>query len=212
MNSDGPYTADEKFVKRAFESLDNITQHMFLAWATLVRIEGDAKRAQNWISEAMNLKICDERTHNIPSEKPAESETLSEAEIALLAGTAADEWKTQKWTTYESVDAVDVTESKEKGLGYIYAVEFGDYIKIGYTVSPKSRLATHAATARNYGTFKTGRVLLSPPHKDYIKTEKTLHDYFKANRKEGTELFEMKLGATETNIYLAINGDKLCHV
>lgn len=114
MNSDGPYTADEKFVIKAFGSLDKITQQMFLAWATLVRIEGDAKRAQNWLSEAMNMKICGESTHNIPSEKPAESETLSEAEIALLAGTATDEWKTQKWTTYENVDAVDVTESKKK--------------------------------------------------------------------------------------------------
>lgn len=204
MNSDGPYTADEKFVIKAFGSLDNITQNMFLAWATLARIEVDAKRAQNWISEAMGLNFGDKSTHIIPSEKPAESETLSEAEIALLAGTATDEWKTQKWTTYESVDAVDVTESKEKGLGYIYAVEFGDYIKIGYTVSPKSRLATHAATARNYGTFKTGRVLLSPPHKDYIKTEKTLHDYFTSYRKGGTELFELDFKDMEAQIRAAI--------
>lgn len=125
---------------------------------------------------------------------------LTEKEIEILTKDNIS-WTELEWTEYPTFNAVDVTGGDG---GYIYAAEYGEYIKIGYTVSPKSRLGNHAATAKNYGNITTGRVLLSPPHKTYQKTEKLLHEYFKAYRKEGTELFEVPFDELKAQIRNAI--------
>ncbi len=131
----------------------------------------------------------------------ANTNPLNEKEIELLTSDKA-QWKEQEWTEFPTFDAVDVNGGNDGG--YIYAAEYGDYIKIGYTIAPRSRLNTHAATAKNYGNITTGRVLLSPAHRGYQKTEKLLHEYFKEYRKSGTELFEIAFDELKARVRAAI--------
>ena len=196
-------TKTEEFIVKGISKLPENQQDAFIAIATLMCIEDDIKEAQNWILKSIGIDIS--KVKGFRSKEPNETETLSDAEIALLIPTAknTDDWAEQEWTEYPTFNAVDVNSSDDGG--YIYAAEYGEYIKIGYTVSPKSRLGNHAATAKNYGNITTGRVLLSPPHKTYQKTEKLLHEYFKAYRKDGTELFEVSFDELKAQIRDAIH-------
>jgi hypothetical protein len=192
-------TKTEEFIVKGMSKLPENQQNAFIAIATLMCIEGDIKEAQNWILKSIGVDMPKVKS----SKEPDEPQTLSEAELSLLATPTKndDSWKEQEWTEYPTFNSVDVNGGDG---GYIYAAEYGEYIKIGYTVSPKTRLGNHAATAKNYGNITTGRVLLSPPHKSYQKTEKLLHGYFKEYRKEGTELFEMPFDGLKAQIRGAI--------
>lgn len=201
MKCDPPYTKNEEVVLKLFGLLEEKDKKLFLVQATLMQIEENAKKAQKWLAEAMNWKYNSQTT----APESTEPETLSEAEMKLLLHPAKDEeWKKEEWIEYPDYASVTVDGTRNSGDGYIYIAEFGDYLKIGYTISPKNRLATHAQTAKNYGVIKTGRVLLSPAHKDYMKTEKTLHEYFKEYRKDGTELFDVAFECMKAQVRAAI--------
>ena len=78
--------------------------------------------------------------------------------------------------------------------GFVYALEYDEYLKIGSTRQPSQRLAALGAQIRNYGdrTAKLGRMVISPPHRAYRLTEKQFHNLFAARRTRG-ELFQMTL-------------------
>lgn len=195
-------TKSEELIIKGFSLLSEDGKNAFLAYATLMNVEADVRSALELIEQT--IKVIASKERDCSKQEQDESETLSDAEIALLIPAAknTDGWTEQEWTEYPTFNAVDVNSSDDGG--YIYAAEYGEYIKIGYTVSPKSRLGNHAATAKNYGNITTGRVLLSPPHKTYQKTEKLLHEYFKAYRKDGTELFEVSFDELKAQIRDAI--------
>ena len=199
-------TKDEEIIVRAFSALTETEKKLFLAYMALSNIEDSARKVRESLENF--FKGIGSKEKNRSNRESDEPETLSDAEIALLIPTAkdTDDWTEQEWTEYPTFNAVDVNSSDDGG--YIYAAEYGEYIKIGYTASPKARLGNHAATAKNYGNITTGRVLLSPPHKTYKKTEKLLHEYFKAYRKDGTELFEVSFDELKAQIRDAIRDVK----
>lgn len=75
--------------------------------------------------------------------------------------------------------------------GYIYAFEYGDFVKIGLSRSPAQRFRQLAHLARGYGQLNTGRFAISIPCSNYIDLEEKLHSIFSTSRKEDTELFNI---------------------
>lgn len=75
--------------------------------------------------------------------------------------------------------------------GYVYALEFGNLLKIGSTRNPRERLSALKRSA-NYAQVSIGNVLLSPIHKNYRINEKNLLEKM-PNRVDGTELFNISL-------------------
>lgn len=73
-------------------------------------------------------------------------------------------------------------------FGCVYAVEYGEFLKIGRTTNPYQRFKSLATLAKNYGQTETKQALLSKPHTNFIETERTLHKIFAETRKSG-ELF-----------------------
>lgn len=102
-----------------------------------------------------------------------------------------------KWTIYNSAypDALRYIEEQVKDtyFGFVYACEYGDYIKIGSTNQPYTRLLTLIRGAEKYGETKIGMFAISPKHTNYRENEKYLHSFLSDKRKEGTELFSISL-------------------
>jgi len=79
------------------------------------------------------------------------------------------------------------------GEGYVYAVEYGDFVKIGSSINPYMRLQTFIRDAENYNNTKIGRVVVTPSHSNYKNNERFLHNHYATKRKQGTELFSISL-------------------
>lgn len=79
--------------------------------------------------------------------------------------------------------------------GYIYALEYGDKLKIGHTTNLSQRIKSIVRGASNYGDvdFEDLSVAYSMAHTNHAENEKILHDYFKDFRKNGSELFSVSL-------------------
>lgn len=73
-------------------------------------------------------------------------------------------------------------------VGVVYAIEFGDKIKIGKTSNFAKRLLQLKSVA-NYAEYEIGNYVLSPMCYNYSYNEKYLHFVFRNNRVENTELF-----------------------
>lgn len=97
------------------------------------------------------------------------------------------------WKFYKTRSAPDIPERNRDNpyLGYVYALEYGNHIKIGSTLNPKTRLKSLESTARLYSDKSAGLVMISPPHKNYAKNEKILHAFFKDKQVNNSELFEV---------------------
>ena len=80
-----------------------------------------------------------------------------------------------------------------KSCGWVYALEFGDMIKIGCTHSPYKRLINLSHIGGDYSNLQIGRFVLSKPCVNYKSLEKELHKLFSEYRKNGTELFGISL-------------------
>lgn len=79
--------------------------------------------------------------------------------------------------------------------GAIYAIEYGEHLKIGRTKNLKERVRVLSRQAANYADLPIGRVAYTEYHAGYVANEKLLHERFSDNRKEGTELFDITLDA-----------------
>lgn len=82
---------------------------------------------------------------------------------------------------------------KDTYKGVVYAVEYGNNIKIGYTTKPYSRYVTLKRNAEKYGAQRLGRICISECHTNYRENEKILHQYFLNFRVPETELFSITL-------------------
>ena len=80
-------------------------------------------------------------------------------------------------------------ETKNEYYGFVYALEFGNFVKIGCTRKPFERLNSLRRTIVNYAQKDMGRFALSCAHTNYCQNEKILHNIFQKYRVVSTELF-----------------------
>lgn len=92
------------------------------------------------------------------------------------------------------------TELKEHGtfelkhyFGYVYFLEYGEYIKIGCTKNPVKRLGRLYSNAKSYHDLVLGRIFVTTAHTNYTENEAILHKYFDKERKKNSELFNLTL-------------------
>lgn len=87
---------------------------------------------------------------------------------------------------FESIDMINV--EPDEFQGFVYLMEFGDFLKVGSTKKPKARFRTLKSQAR-YGNQHIGRVALTCFHQNYRENEYILHS--KLNKRiPNTELFD----------------------
>lgn len=79
----------------------------------------------------------------------------------------------------------------EKGSGFVYAMEIGNYVKIGCTTKPGARFVQIRQGATGYGGVEVGRLAVSARVKGFSEWERKLHNKFAVLRKPGTELFSI---------------------
>lgn len=94
----------------------------------------------------------------------------------------------EKFPTEEDLSKFD--NGKKFGLGYIYGVKCGEYVKIGSTFNPKERIPMIRKYAEKYG-LPVSMVALSNLHVNYKENEMEIHQTFSDFRKIGTELFKI---------------------
>lgn len=94
-------------------------------------------------------------------------------------------------TMYE-LSKLSAMPRQQEWVGYVYAVEFGKYVKIGYTNNPRRRMKQLEGMA-NYNNCKIKHIILSEAHTNYKQNEHLLHCIFQTKRLEHTELFDITL-------------------
>ena len=77
--------------------------------------------------------------------------------------------------------------------GYVYAIEYGDGIKIGHTTNLRARIKSIKRTAANYSDLRTGRVAFSKEHTNHKDVESQLHSFCAALRVDKCERFNLSL-------------------
>lgn len=88
-----------------------------------------------------------------------------------------------------------ITTPPQKGYGYVYAMEVGDFVKIGCTTKPDKRFAQIRHGATGYGGVDVGRFAVSASVKNFYEWEANLHRKFQNLRKPNTELFSIPFEA-----------------
>ena len=76
-------------------------------------------------------------------------------------------------------------------MGVVYALEYGDFVKIGSTVHPYRRFVTLKNQAEKYGNVKIGKLAISGLHTNFRENERNAHREFEIRRQDGTELFNI---------------------
>lgn len=84
-------------------------------------------------------------------------------------------------------------DTKDEGFNVVYALEYGDYLKIGSTSNIHKRHQQLKKQATDYCNINLGKCYYTVSHDKYRDTEKQLHTLFKDFRKPGTELFDISL-------------------
>ena len=97
------------------------------------------------------------------------------------------------WFVSKSVSRETPNEKRVSFKGYVYALEYGDMLKIGSTQNVRSRIQAISAQARKYSNIITGEFCFSEAHIEYRANERILHKAFADKRIKGTELFRMTL-------------------
>ena len=77
--------------------------------------------------------------------------------------------------------------------GIVYALEYGNCVKIGKTRNLAERIKTLTSQAKKYSLTNTGLVAYTEAHSNYSDNEKLLHHVFKDKRIDDGELFAIDL-------------------
>ena len=85
-------------------------------------------------------------------------------------------------------------------LGYIYVLEYGNYVKIGCTTKPYERLIALKNQAEKYGNVQLGRIAISQEHTNYKDNERKLHKQYQEYRVNNTELFDVSIEIVVSDI------------
>ena len=102
-----------------------------------------------------------------------------------------NEWKIFEKSEYDLLKEFDFSGFSKDG--YVYILEYGEYVKIGTTKEPYKRIKSLSALCRDYANAKTGRVAISPLHTNRNENEKTLQEFFVDKRIENGELFSVSI-------------------
>lgn len=98
-------------------------------------------------------------------------------------------------TIYQSPEEMEREKERWKRnsyAGYVYAIEFGDNVKIGFTCYPMNRIRELTRFARNYCLSNVNRIAISPAHNGGYRNEAMLHSKFADKRLEDGELFSIE--------------------
>lgn len=102
-----------------------------------------------------------------------------------------------KLKIYEKEELKDINNlQKTKSndyMGFIYAIEYGNKLKIGSSKQPYTRITSLKRQAEKYDNLELGRFTISREHTNYVDNEKIIDNYFKDRRKEATELFDLTI-------------------
>jgi len=97
----------------------------------------------------------------------------------------------QKFIIFKELEDIAKLEKPQSIFcGYVYAIEYGENLKIGYTQNPKQRVIALRGQAKLYADKNIGWMALSPPHTNFMENEKFLHQHFAEKRLSG-ELFSL---------------------
>lgn len=77
--------------------------------------------------------------------------------------------------------------------GYVYAIEYGDGIKIGHTTNLQARIKAIKRSAANYSDLSTGRIAYTNEHTNHKDVESQLHRFYSALRIDKCERFRITL-------------------
>ena len=86
----------------------------------------------------------------------------------------------------------EIEQNMPEKYGCVYIVEYGKYIKIGYTTKPYRRISNLKNMA-NYADCEIGNVAILPCCRNYGQIESNLHRKYSHYRKPNTELFSLNL-------------------
>ena len=102
---------------------------------------------------------------------------------------------------------------KHSEFGYVYVIEYGNYIKVGCTQNPHRRvqeLFEHAQYRRMY----VGKIAITAQTKDFRELESKIHKHFKEQRVRNLELFTVKFdkAVAEISEYFKLLRDAKNHI
>lgn len=99
---------------------------------------------------------------------------------------------------FKATELSSMPKGQDSLTGYVYAVEFGNLVKIGSTKSPRQRIGS-LKTAAKYAGVELGKGLLTIPHQNYLENEKAIHRKT-PGRVDGTELFNTTLSTVKSSM------------
>lgn len=108
--------------------------------------------------------------------------------------------KLKIWNNFTELKECGKFEIKEF-FGYVYFVEYGKFLKIGSTQNPIERLRTLSSNARLYHDVVLGKIYITPMHTNFEKNEIILHNFFRDERKDNSELFDITIDEAVKSIY-----------
>lgn len=91
--------------------------------------------------------------------------------------------------------------------GCVYIIDFGFAVKIGCSSKPEERTKNITSYLKNYAGLEAEDVFISLRHVNYRENEKKLHEKFKDDRLESSELFTVSYALA---VKALINLDKNC--
>lgn len=97
------------------------------------------------------------------------------------------------WFVADSVNTETPKKCQSLYKGFVYAIEYGDVIKIGSTRNIRDRIQSISAHAKKYSNIRTGEFCFSEAHVEFRENERILHKAFSDKRIKSTELFHMTL-------------------
>ena len=95
---------------------------------------------------------------------------------------------------YNDIDGIEATERKYADIrckGWVYALEYGEMVKIGCSSNPSQRYKQLIHNGVDYAGLNMKRFVLSRACVNFRQLEAELHNTFAPFRKNGTELFRV---------------------
>lgn len=106
-----------------------------------------------------------------------------------------------KWIQFNCLyELRNYSTEKSKKYGYVYIVEYGNFVKIGKSIEPKNRIMSINNIAINYAGEEIKRILLSIKHENFSENEKILHSHFSECRVKKGELFKLTIEEFKSNL------------
>ena len=95
----------------------------------------------------------------------------------------------KNWKITNADNYLGFPSPDEEKQGFVYALEYGDCVKIGRTQNLSERIHTLVYQAENYSRVIAKHVAYSISHSNYVSNENELHKFFKSKQVGKGELF-----------------------